>query len=279
MVVQGRTKTGIPLAINGIFGNMGVATAALLTGILADTSGWRSAFILPGVFSILVGCLYLRFIQSRHNDDANTADSDGRIEQVPVSRHTLLRVFSIVLLTTAIGGFVFQSTTFGLPKIFDERLANLAGTTTLVGWYVFIVFSLAALAQLVVGYLVDKHETRTVFAWVALLQSALFFAMIELQGTVALVVAIAFMLVVFGQIPINDVLIGRISKSEWRSRAYALRYIVTFSVMASALPIISWIHGTWGFDVLFSALSGAALVIVAGALCLPSSKTANKLAN
>ena len=70
-----------------------------------------------------------------------------------------------------------------------------------------------------------------------------------------------------------------ISKSEWRSRAYALRYIVTFSVMASALPIISWIHGTWGFDVLFSALSGAALVIVAGALCLPSSKTANKLAN
>lgn len=279
MVVQGRTKTGIPLAINGIFGNMGVATAALLTGILADTSGWRSAFILPGVFSILVGCLYLRFIQSHHNDDANTADSEGRIEQVPVSRHTLLRVFSIVLLTTAIGGFVFQSTTFGLPKIFDERLANLAGTTTLVGWYVFIVFSLAALAQLVVGYLVDKHETRTVFAWVALLQSALFFAMIELQGTVALVVAIAFMLVVFGQIPINDVLIGRISKSEWRSRAYALRYIVTFSVMASALPIISWIHGTWGFDVLFSALSGAALVIVAGALCLPSSKTANKLAN
>ena len=31
MVVQGRTRTGIPLAINGIFGNMGVASAALLT--------------------------------------------------------------------------------------------------------------------------------------------------------------------------------------------------------------------------------------------------------
>ena len=45
MVVQGRSKTGIPLAINGIFGNMGVASAALLTGFLIDTTGWLSAFI------------------------------------------------------------------------------------------------------------------------------------------------------------------------------------------------------------------------------------------
>jgi MFS family permease len=190
-----------------------------------------------------------------------------------------LRVFSIILLTTAIGGFVFQSTTFGLPKIFDERLNDLAGTATLLGWYVFMVFSLAALAQLVVGYLVDKHEIRIVFAWVALLQSLFFFVMIQSQGAIALLVAIAFMLVVFGQIPINDVLVGRIAKSEWRSRAYALRYIVTFSVMASALPIISWIHGTWGFDVLFAALSAAALIIFAGALCLPLFKAVNTSAN
>ena len=279
MVVQGRSKTGIPLAINGIFGNMGVASAALLTGFLVDNTGWRSAFILPGVLSILVGCLYLLFIQRHRNEDENTAEALEPIEEVPISRHTLLRVFSIILLTTAIGGFVFQSTTFGLPKIFDERLNDLAGTATLLGWYVFMVFSLAALAQLVVGYLVDKHEIRIVFAWVALLQSLFFFVMIQSQGAIALLVAIAFMLVVFGQIPINDVLVGRIVKSEWRSRAYALRYIVTFSVMASALPIISWIHGTWGFDVLFAALSAAALIIFAGALCLPLFRTVNTSVN
>ena len=32
MVVQGRDKMGIPLAVNGVFGNMGVACAALVTG-------------------------------------------------------------------------------------------------------------------------------------------------------------------------------------------------------------------------------------------------------
>ena len=49
MVVQGVEKTGIPLAINGIFGNMGVASAALLTGFLVDASGWRSAFLYPAL--------------------------------------------------------------------------------------------------------------------------------------------------------------------------------------------------------------------------------------
>ncbi|MBT5456623.1 MAG: MFS transporter, partial [Rhodospirillaceae bacterium] len=62
MVVEGRTKTGIALAVNGIFGNMGVATAALLTGFLIDTTGWRSAYFVPGAVSILIGCFYLAFV-------------------------------------------------------------------------------------------------------------------------------------------------------------------------------------------------------------------------
>ena len=115
----------------------------------------------------------------------------------------------------------------------------------------------------------DHHSLRTVFAAVALLQAVFFFVMIELEGVAALVVAIAFMLVVFGQIPINDVLIGRIARSEWRSRAYALRYIVTFTVMASAVPLIAWIHGAWGFDVLFAVLAAAASAIFVATLFLP----------
>ena len=62
MVVHGRQKTGIPLAVNGIFGNLGVASAALITGFLIDTTGWRSAFIAPGVFSLMIGLAYTGFI-------------------------------------------------------------------------------------------------------------------------------------------------------------------------------------------------------------------------
>ena len=34
----------------------------------------------------------------------------------------------IVFLTTAISSIIFQSTTFALPKIFDERLQGIGAT-------------------------------------------------------------------------------------------------------------------------------------------------------
>ena len=272
MVVEGLTKTGMPLAINGIFGNMGVASAALLTGFLIDSASWRAAFAIPGMVSILIGIAYLVFLRTTKPTHAAVAHSAASAGPGAISRRKLLRVFAIIFFTTAIGGLIFQSTTFALPKVFEERLANLADSATLIGWYSFLVFSLAAFAQLVVGYLVDNHSIRSVFLGVAMLQALFFAIMTQLTGVFALYAAIAFMLVVFGQIPINDVLVGRIAKSEWRSRAYSLRYIVTFSVMASAVPFIAGVHGKWGFDTLFAILSVAAILIFTAVLFLPNSR-------
>ena len=290
MVVHGRQKTGVPLAINGVFGNLGVAVAALLTGWLIDTAGWRSAFVLPGAVSIGLGFAYAAFVWSGRRSGAAdraggsgggaaesqaadakpiTAASQPAAGPSSIGRAAFVRIFAIIVFTTAIGGLVFQSTTFALPKIFDERLAGLAGSATAVGGYAFVVFAVAALAQLVVGYLVDRHSVRTVFAFVAGLQAVCFALMYQLAGVAALVVAVAFMLVVFGQIPINDVLVGRITKSEWRSRVYSIRYIVTFSVMASTLPLIAGIHASWGFGALFAVLAVAAGGIFAAVLMLP----------
>jgi MFS family permease len=277
MVVQGCKKTGIPLAINGIFGNMGVAGAALLTGFFIDNIGWRSAFFVPGVVSILLGLFYLLFIRTGRQTDAEALESVStakKAEPTSISKNILLRVFGVIFFTTAIGGLIFQSTTFALPKILDERLADLADTASMVGWYAFLVFSLAALAQLVIGYLVDNHSVRAVFAIVAFLQAVFFSIMTQLSGIAALLTAIGFTFVVFGQIPINDVLVGRMARSEWRSRAYALRYIVTFSVMASTVPLIGWVHGEWGFGRLFGILAVAASLIFVASLLLPKSKNA-----
>ncbi len=272
MVVEGLEKTGVPLAINGIFGNMGVASAALLTGFLIDSTSWRAAFAVPGMVSILIGVGYLVFLRSATHIHASVAHTTASAEADAISRRKLVKVFVIIFFTTAIGGLIFQSTTFALPKVFEERLANLADSATLVGWYSFMVFSIAAFAQLAVGYLVDNHSIRSVFLGVAMLQAIFFATMTQLTGVFALYAAIAFMLVVFGQIPINDVLVGRIAKSEWRSRAYSLRYIVTFSVMASAVPFIAWVHGKWGFDTLFAILSVAAVLIFTAVLLLPNSR-------
>ncbi|MCZ6487101.1 MAG: MFS transporter [Gammaproteobacteria bacterium] len=270
MVVQGREKMGVPLAINGIFGNMGVASAALVTGLLIDSSGWRSAFVIPGFTAIVLGMLYLAFESTGDKQEwVEVAFANDQVRPVGVSRNILIRVFGVIFFTTAVGGIIFQSTTFSLPRVFDERLSDIAGSASLVGLYTFLVFAVAAFAQLVVGYLIDHGSIRTVFAWVAILQTLFFTVMIQLTGLPALIVAIAFMFVVFGEIPINDVLVGRMASSEWRSRAYGITYIIGFTMSAAALPMIAWIHGSWGFDALFAVLAILALVIFIAVLFLP----------
>ena len=274
MVVHGRKKTGIPLAVNGVFGNLGVAAAALLTGYLIDTGGWRSAFIAPGAMAIGLGAAYAVFVRGARDGRNALPSGTGVAAEVgetasAIDRATFVRVLSVIVFTAALGGLIYQSTTFALPKIFDERLTGLAGSATAIGGYAFGVFAIAALAQLVVGYLVDHHALRTVFAFVAGLQAVFFALMHELTGVAAVVVAAAFTFVVFGQIPINDVLVSRIARNEWRSRVYAVRYVVSFSVMASSLPVIAGIHAGWGFGALFAVMAVAAGGILAAILLLP----------
>ena len=274
MVVHGRRKTGLPLAINGVFGNLGIAIAALLTGHLIDSGSWRNAFVVPGAISIGLGLAYAVFVWTGRRSLAGArgrgaAAKTSAADTPPVDRATFVRVLSIIVIAAAIGGLLFQSTTFALPKVFDERLGEIAPSATAVGGYAFLVFAVAALAQLVVGYLVDRHSVRTVFVFVTGLQAAFFALMYQLTGVAALVVSIAFMLVVFGQIPIIDVLVSRITRSGWRSRVYSIRYIVTFSVMAFTLPVIAGIHASWGFGALFALMAAAAIGTLATVLTLP----------
>ena len=275
LVVEGRQRTGVPLAINGIFGNLGVAAAALITGFLIDNAGWRAAFVWPGLLSVAIGIGYaLTVARGSRLRAAAAGAKKSAAPAVTLDRAMLLRVFAIIFFSTALGGLIFQSTTFSLPKIFDERLQGLAASATEIGWYAFVVFAVAAVGQLIVGLLVDRFSLRAVFMAVATTQAVLFVVMPGLTDGPALLVAVIFMLAVFGQIPINDVLVGRIARSEWRSRAFAARYIVSLSVTAIAVPLIAWIYGTWGFDRLFVVLAIAAGAILLAVALLPSLRPA-----
>lgn len=285
-------NTGMRIAANGVWGNLGVASAALITGYFIDNGGWRMAFVLPGLFSIAIGLGYmaLRWEGIGEERSARKAVPAGvaaatQAATGPGHRTLLLRVSAIVFLTTAVSSIIFQSTTFALPKIFDERLQGLAASlsswadnlavpgqadvATMVGTLAFVVFAVASMAQLVVGLMLDRVGPRRVFMGVAGLQIVFFSAMPGLYDGVALAAALGFMLGAFGQIPINDYMIGKMASGPFRARIYAVRYVVSFTVLAATLPLIAFVHANWGFDTLFRILAIAALVILAAVACLP----------
>ena len=282
------SNTGMRIAANGVWGNFGVASAALITGYLIDNGGWRLAFILPGIFSIAMGAVYLSL---RWQDIrlANAAsDLNGKKNNKVLSnthKAVLFRVSAIVFVTTAVSSISFQATTFALPKIFDERMQGLAArltswgdnaastlppdTATIIGALAFLIFAVASFAQLVVGLMLDRIGPRPVFLLMALLQLTFFSLMPGLEDGYALVVAMGFMLGTFGQIPINDYMIGKMASGEFRARIYGIRYVVAFTVLALALPAIAFIYQNWGFDTLFRVLSGAAFIILIAVSILP----------
>jgi MFS family permease len=162
-----------------------------------------------------------------------------------------------------------------MPKLFDERLAALTSTNFGIGVLVCITYLIAAMAQLVVGSWLDRRSVRGVFVFVAAMQVPLLYAAGSLAGYAMLAVAIGMMFFVFGQIPINDAMVAKYTAEEWRARAYALRYVVSFGAAATAVPLIAGIHRSYGdFQPLFSVLAALAALILAAALAFPGERAA-----
>ena len=246
------------------------------------------AFVLPGFFSIAMGLAYMTLRwKSIHAEREATKAAAGEDDVKASSsyRALLIRVSAIVFLTTAVSSVIFQATTFALPKIFDERLQGLAtelsdwtgsiagsgqgDVATVIGSLAFIVFVVASIAQLVVGSMLDRFGPRQVFLTVAVIQIIFFTLMPGLVDGVALLVAFGFMLGAFGQIPINDYMIGKMASGAFRARIYGVRYVVSFTVLAATLPLIAFVYDNWGFDTLFRILAVAALVILVAVAILP----------
>ena len=64
-------------------------------------------------------------------------------------------------------------------------------------------------------------------------------------------------------------MIGKMASGPFRARIYGVRYVVSFSVLAVALPLIAVVYETWGFDMLFIVLAISAAIILAAVACLP----------
>ena len=276
LIAKGDKKMGMDIAVNGVWGNMGVGFAAFITGLMIDQLGWRAAFWMPGALSICIGVMYFNHqrdkiffkftsIQKSKTDIPNSPKTANAGEL----RLIIIRVSAVVFFTTAVSSIIFQGTTFALPKIFEERLSGLASSASMIGFLALVVFATASFAQIVVGQMLDRIGPKKVFLIVSAIQIIFFSLFIGKQDFFALFTALFFMLGAFGQIPINDFMIGKMAKSEFRASIFGVRYVISFAVWAIVVPLISFVHLNYGFDYLFYILAGCAVSIFIAAATLP----------
>jgi MFS family permease len=269
MLVAAPERMGRALGWNGLWGNLGLAAAALIAGALMDFWGWRAAFFIPGVFCLLAGIAFLWLVP-----DPGPVQKKSKTIGLHVDAATMMRIFAVLLIATACGGVIFNSTTVAMPKVFDERLTALTQSNFGIGALVAFVYSLAALAQLAMGALIDRFELRRLMIGIALIQIPLLAIAANLQGWAMLAAALAMMLAVFGQIPLNDSIVGKYVADEYRARVLSVRYVVSLGVAAVAVPLIAVLHRTeGGFSNVFLVLAALAAGMLLASLFFPSRRS------
>jgi MFS family permease len=274
MLVAAPRNMGRALGWNGLWGNLGLAAAAIVSGALMDLFGWRAAFFVPGLASVAAGAAFLALVP-----DPGPVQKSSRTIGLHTDARTMARIFAVLLVATACGGVIFNSTTIAMPKVFDERLRDLTQTSLGIGALVALVYSVAAFAQVAMGALIDRFEVRRLMIGVSLVQIPLLAAAASVEGWAMLAAALLMMLAVFGQIPLNDAIVGRYCADEYRSRVYAVRYVVTLTVAAVAVPLISVLHGAaGGFRDVFLVLAALASAIFAASLFFPTRRALGRQA-
>ena len=264
MIVSYADKLGREMGLNGVWGNLGVASSALVTGVIGQYLGWRFAFIVPGIVTILIGVAFALSVV--HEDRKGTKQAAA---QARVAREDMWRVIVALLIVVIAISTTFNAVTVALPKLFAERLAGLTQSPALLGVIAACVYVFGAMTQYTIGKLLDRHSLKTVALPLSFMLAPFLYFAATLSNLPLILVSIGIVMGAFGQVTVNDAMIGKYTSEEWRSRAYAVRYFIGFTAAGASVGLVAWLYQQGGFVTMLHAFAGLCLLVIAAAIILP----------
>jgi MFS family permease len=241
LVEAAGARVGRSVGINGVFGNMGVATAPVITALIAARAGWHWAFLLPGALCMLVGLLYLR------EPALDMVKAGGPQKPFPTIPPAVVRRAVMVLLSiAAVSGLVFNAFTLLLPKLMQERLAASPDLLPVVGMLAFLATLCGGLTQFTVGHMIDRYTLKRVFLPLALVQVPCLLLLSMVQGWAVLPLAALMAASIFGQVTVNETMTARYVAPALRAKLYSVRFTNGFLGAAIASPLVGFLHEATG---------------------------------
>ncbi|PPR77984.1 MAG: hypothetical protein CFH01_01240 [Alphaproteobacteria bacterium MarineAlpha2_Bin1] len=267
-LVKHSKNRGRALGINGVFGNIGTASAAIIAGFLADFFGWRYAFFVPGIISLFFGFVLLYIIYKGFLNDVAT----DAVSNPDTSTRDVKRAFFALFITVIMVGLIFQSTSVGLPKIFSDRLDIGSGAFG-PGALVALVYFLAAGAQLIGGEAADRYPQKRVYLYAQLFQIPIVLIAFITVNYGLVLLAVLMVSLNMGAQPVENALVAKYTPTQWRSRMYGIKFVLTLGVTSVGVVLVPVLSGLMGsLDLLFIAIAFFAFIAFFGAWLLPRDK-------
>jgi hypothetical protein len=199
--------------------------------------------------------------------------------QARVAREDMWRVILALLIVVIAISTTFNAVTVALPKLFAERLAGLTQSPAMLGVIAACVYVFGAMTQYTIGKLLDRHALKTVALPLSFMLAPFLYLAATLSDLPLILVSIGIVMGAFGQVTVNDAMIGKYTSEEWRSRAYAVRYFVGFTAAGASVGLVAWLYQQGGFVTMLHAFAGLCLLAIAAAIILPREITVRAAAN
>jgi MFS family permease len=259
-------NTSIGMAYNGMFGNLGLAAAPLLAGLVNLFFGVAAVYFvvamvnLSGIFFLLGTARQRRKETSPHNSTTVSA-------RVPSH-------FFILLGATMLGGIVYRGTSVTLPAYFQLSNGELFQDLTLLFGGIGTENAVATVTTSMIYLLgmAGQYSGGKVGEHFDLRRGYLFFHCITIPAAIAMALTTNIPLIIFavihsffllGMQPIENTLVSRLAPPWLMSSAYGLKFVLTFGVGALGVKIIEIIEKNYGFPAVYLSLASVSSLVVA----------------
>jgi predicted MFS family arabinose efflux permease len=232
--------------------------------VIGQYLGWRWAFIVPGIVTILIGVAFAQLIVHEDRSGFKQAAAQARVAKEDMWR-VILALFIVVIAVST----TFNAVTVALPKLFAERLVDVTRSPALLGVIAAGVYVFGAMTQYTIGKLIDRHSLKTVMLPLSFMLAPFLYLAATQSNLLLIICAIGIVMGAFGQVTVNDAMVGKYTSEEWRSRAYSVRYFIGFTAAGASVGLVAWLYERGGFVTMLQAFGELCLLVIVAALILP----------
>lgn len=267
-VIRTAKEQGHAMGVNGLWGSAGLALYGVVPGVLITLASWRAAFIVPGVICLVMAVVVAWQMKTGRIGDRPMPATPG----VRAGRAEFWRVFSVLSVTMALEGVIWQAVMFGSVLVFETRFETQA--VLWLGLATSMIYVVSGMAQYALGRrIIDRYPMKTTYVTASALQVVAMLGLAMGNGYVALLGAIFSAVLSAASGPVENILIARYTPSRYHGLGFGAKFVVAFGASPLAILLIAWVRKTTGdLDLLFLGLAGASLLIAAVALLLPSER-------
>jgi len=272
MLLQGAQRPGWVIGVNGFAGNLGVALSAVVTGYLVKQFGWRMAFALPGMISVVCGIVF--WLTAK---EESTPPAKRKATQAELPTALLARIFLVMTLAATSGSLLFAFSTNGNYELLHERFAAISSDPAMLGLLLAAIYGVASVAQLVVGKLFDRFELKPFYLTVLAFQVPFLLLAAYAEGWALYLLQLLFMVAIFGAIPFTDGMIVRFVDDRMRSRVAGMRLAVSLCASSAAVWLLGPVVRQAGFTVLLWIMAALAAITFMIVTLLPNARAGSRM--